>query len=196
MLEARDLRYRFSNGTPVLDGVSISLAPGEIVGLSGPSGRGKSTLARLLCRHMTPQGGSITLSGSVPPGNGFHPVQLLAQTAIFAVNPRWRVGRIVTEAWTPDDESRDALNVKASWYDRFPHELSGGELQRVAILRSLAPNLRYLVADEITAMLDPITQAEIWRYLMRLAAERRVGILAISHDKSLLTRIADRTVEI
>ncbi|ODT14076.1 MAG: hypothetical protein ABS35_35945 [Kaistia sp. SCN 65-12] len=193
MLEARAISFRFgASGRAVLDGASIAIAPGEIVGLSGPSGIGKSTLGRILAQHVRPDSGRVLLDGKPVGGGGFHPVQFLAQSPILAVNPRWRIGRILAEASPPDDETRAALGIRPDWDRRYPHELSGGELQRVAIARALAPGLRYLVADEISAMLDAVTQVRIWSFLRRLATERNIGILAISHDAALLTRICDR----
>lgn len=192
MLEARDLHFAHEAGRPLLDSVSIKLPRGEIIGLSGPSGRGKSTLGRLLAGYLTPRQGRVLVDGDPLP-RGWSPVQYVHQSSIAAVNPRWRIGRIVEEGWLPDDATRAALGVSRDWYDRYPHEVSGGELQRVALLRALGPATRYLIADEITAMLDPITQAEIWQVL---AARRRdgLGILAISHDSALLRRIAGRVI--
>jgi peptide/nickel transport system ATP-binding protein len=195
MLDAHNLSYRFSSeGAPVLANVSLSLSPGEVVGLTGLSGSGKSTLGRLLCGHLPLRQGSVTIDGKTPTRDGFHPAQLLHQTPIFAMNPRWKIGRVLTEAWTPDEATCTALRIDPRWLDRYPHELSGGELQRVAIARVLAPDLRYLVADEITAMLDPITQAEIWAFLLATIARRGVGMLVISHDSALLHRVASRTI--
>jgi peptide/nickel transport system ATP-binding protein len=125
---------------------------------------------------------------------GFHPAQLLHQSPETAVNPRWRVGRIVSEAWVPDHETRRAFGVHEAWYERYPHELSGGELQRVAILRSLAPATRYIVGDEISASLDAITQVEIWQALIKFSEERKIGLLVISHDRALLAQVAHRTL--
>ncbi len=190
MLEARDVSFRYGGGPVVLDGVSIAVAPGDIVGLGGTSGRGKSTLGRILAGHLAPAGGTVRVDGA-PIGGGLRPVQYLHQSPIHAVDPRWRLGRIVEEAWSPDDDTREALGVARGWYDRYPHEVSGGELQRIALLRALAPGVRYLVADEISAMLDPVTQADIWAALKTRCAAG-LGILAISHSKALLGRIASR----
>lgn len=119
-------------------------------------------------------------------------MQFLSQSPIFATNPRWSIGRILSEAWMPDEMAIQTLGIRKSWLDRYLHELSGGEMQRITILRALAPGLRYLVADEITSMLDPLAQAEIWQALLDVAKRRAIGILAISHDADLLGRIADR----
>jgi ABC-type dipeptide/oligopeptide/nickel transport system ATPase subunit len=117
------------------------------------------------------------------------------QSAIFAINPRWRIGRIVEEGWVPDEDTREALGIERGWYDRYPHELSGGELQRVALLRVLAPATRYLVADEVTAMLDPVAQAEIWRFLLT-RSRAGLGIIAISHDEPLLRHTTSRCYDV
>jgi ABC-type dipeptide/oligopeptide/nickel transport system ATPase subunit len=192
MLEARNVSFRYSRRQPLLEGLNLTVVPGEIVGLSGVSGAGKSTVGRVLAGYLRPTTGTIRINGSALRG-GRCAVQYLHQSSIFAVDPRWRIGRIVEEAWIPDEAMRDALGVQRAWYDRYPHEISGGELQRIAVLRALAPGVRYLVADEITAMLDPITQADIWGYLQDRCATGDLGILAISHDAQLLRRIAQRS---
>lgn len=195
MLEARGVCFRYGPRDPfVVRDFDIAIRPGEVVGLSGPSGRGKSTVGRLLARHLRPTAGSIGVDGATPPPSGFNPVQFLSQSPVFAVNPRWKIGRVVTEAWTPDEETALLFGVRPAWFDRFPHELSGGEMQRVTILRAVAPATRYLIADEITSMLDPIAQAEIWRALLDIVKRRSIGILAISHDGELLKRVARRTL--
>ena len=195
MLTAHRVSFRHGPRAPyILREFDLSIRPGEIVGLSGPSGRGKSTLGRLLAGHLGPTSGSVTVDERANQYR-FNPVQYLHQSPIFATDPRWRISRIVAEGWTPDDVTRNELGVKESWYDRYPHEISGGELQRVALLRTLAPGLRYLIADEITSMLDPVAQVEIWQVLLK-RARQGLGILAISHDRALLERIATRVVTI
>jgi peptide/nickel transport system ATP-binding protein len=191
MLEARNVVFGHGRKGPnVLDGVSLKIRPGEVLGLSGPSGCGKTTLGRILAGRLRPRSGEIRIDGSSLPVTGFQPVQVLPQTPILAMNPRWRIGQILTEAWAPEKRDRDLFGVQPDWLDRFPHELSGGQLQRVSILRTLAPETRYLVADEITAALDAIGQAETWADLLSWSAARSIGILAISHDKALLDRVA------
>lgn len=196
MLEGRNLTYRYGAGDkPVFRDLSIAVEPGKITGLTGVSGLGKSTLARVISGHLPVQEGQVLIDGIKHKPTGLNPVQLLAQSPIFAVNPRWTVGRIISEAWKPDDATRSALRVRAEWYERYPHQLSGGELQRVTVLRALAPSVRYLIADEISSALDPITQAEIWEFLTEYARRNEIGILAISHDRALLDWIADSTIE-
>lgn len=193
-LEAVAVGFGFGGGTPVLDGVDLALESGRISGLTGKSGRGKSTLGKILARHLLPTKGRVLIDGGAPVSSGFNPVQLIHQTAIFAVNPRWKIGRIVSEACLPDEALMQALGIRRQWLDRYPHELSGGELQRVALLRSLTPRTRFLIADEITSMLDPIAQSEIWHALIDVSEKRDIGILVISHDRALLDRVAAQTV--
>ncbi|WP_192895622.1 ABC transporter ATP-binding protein [Arsenicitalea aurantiaca] len=195
MLEARALGFAHPEGPPLFTDATLAIAPGEIVGLHGPSGIGKSTLGRLLSGHLAPGWGAVLLDGAPLRMAGFCPVQYLGQSPMHMVNPRWRVGAILSEASAPEPKTLAALGIAEGWSARYPHELSGGQLQRVAIARALAPGLRFLVADEISTMLDAITQAEIWAFLTRLAAERGIGILAISHDRALLEAVATRTLE-
>ncbi len=194
MLELRDVDFGFGRSEPILKRVSLSLGQGEIVGLSGNSGAGKSTLGRIVAGHLTPDSGQVLLDGQAL-GPGYRAVQHIHQSSIFAVNPRWRLGRIIAEAWQPDDLTLDAIGVSRHWFDRYPHEISGGELQRVVLVRALGPRTRFLVADELSAMLDPITQVEIWSFLMN-RCRQGLGILAISHDAELLKRIGTRQVQL
>ncbi|WP_224749998.1 ABC transporter ATP-binding protein [Halomonas sp. ML-15] len=196
MLEARDITLGYRPGDSVLRGVSLRLAAGEWVGLSGASGSGKSTLGRLLAGHHTPRRGSLRLDAAPLPPHGLHPVQWLPQVPELAVNPRWRIGRILAEAWTPDAALRRRFGIADDWLERYPHELSGGELQRVAVLRSLAPGVRYLIADEISSMLDAITQAELWQTLAEIAEQRDLGVLVIGHDQALLKRLCQHQLRL
>ncbi|QNI04719.1 ATP-binding cassette domain-containing protein [Halomonas sp. SH5A2] len=170
----------------------MSLEAGEWVGLSGNSGEGKSTFGQLLAGHLTPQSGTIEVDGEPLPQNGLQPVQWLPQSPELSVNPRWRVKRILEEAWTPPAALRDAFGIEPAWLNRYPSALSGGELQRVCVLRALAPGVRYLVADEISSMLDPLTQLALWQALRQVADERQLGVLVISHDAALLERLCPR----
>ena len=86
--------------------------------------------------------------------------------------------------------------MKEEWLTRWPHELSGGELQRFCVARSLGPDTRFLIADEMTTMLDAITQAQIWRAVLEIAKKREMGIVVVSHDMKLIQRLCQRVIEL
>ena len=83
----------------------------------------------------------------------------------------------------------EKLGIRSSWLERYPMELSGGELQRICVARALGPKLRFLLCDEASAMLDVITQAQLWRFLLDQAERRSLGLLIVSHDAKLLGRL-------
>jgi ABC-type dipeptide/oligopeptide/nickel transport system ATPase subunit len=195
MLRAEKVSFGYDGAMDVIRDMDFALAPGEVVGLPGPSGQGKSTLARLLAGYLAPRSGRIACDGESLPGRGFSPVQLLFQHPELAMNPRWLLGDIVAEGHRPERTILASLNIEPHWLARYPHELSGGELQRLALARAMGPRTRYLIADEMTAMLDPSTQAMIWQSVLGWASDQGVGILAISHDRHLLARIAHRIDE-
>lgn len=188
MLEGVDLAGGY-DGRAVFRGVSLRLAPGQILGLEGPSGQGKTTLGRLLAGLQPPLQGAVLLDAAPLPRRGACPVQYLPQHPLGSMNPRWRIRRILAEAAPPGPQDLAAVGVDPAWLERFPHELSGGQLHRVSLLRALLVRPRYLIADEITASLDQLSQAEIWRVLQDLARDRGIGILAISHDTALLRAV-------
>ncbi len=196
LLDGAGLSFRYRRRDPlVVRDATIHLAQGEIVGLRGPSGCGKTTLGRLLAGLLVPERGTVTVGGIALPSRGASPVQLVFQHPELAVNPRWRLGRILAEAGGPDQALLDELSIAGGWLDRYPNELSGGELQRIAVARALLARPRFVVADEISAMLDPITQAQLWQVLVRRARAGEIGILAISHDDALLEVVADRCLD-
>lgn len=174
--------------------LDIELGAGEIIGLSGPSGWGKTTLGRILAGYERPLSGTVEVTGSDLSASRYHPVQMIFQHPERAVNPRWKAGRILRESWDPDDALLEALGIERDWLTRWPAELSGGELQRICIARALGPGTRFLIADEITTMLDAITQAQVWHALLHIARERSLGLLVISHDEHLISRICDRVI--
>lgn len=196
MLKGENISFRYSADKPwILQNVSLEIKPGEVVGLSGPSGQGKTTLAKILAGYLRPNSGQISLDGKRLPSNGYCPVQLIFQHPELAINPRWRIGEVLTEAYTPSTSLLHSLNLEESWLTRWPHELSGGELQRVAVARALSPHTRYLIADEMTAMLDAVTQAQIWQAVLAFAQQQQVGLLVVSHETALINQICDRVVD-
>jgi peptide/nickel transport system ATP-binding protein len=199
-LRADDVWFRYSRRSGwVVEGASLSIEPGEVVGLHGPSGAGKSTLGRLLAGVLSPRRGRISLDGRVPrPGRGAaNPVQLVSQHALSALDPLWKIRRSLAETGVADAalDGMDPALAPPELLDRFPHEISGGEAQRINLGRALLTEPRFLVADEITTSLDPISQVDIW-HLVRAAVDAGgIGVLAISHDRPLLDVVAHRVVD-
>lgn len=195
MLEGLNLSYRYhAEGPWVLMDVDIAVPPGTVLGILGPSGCGKSTLARILAGYLSPYSGEVIADNDPLPLKGYCPVQLLYQHPELSVNPSWKVDRILHEAYSPPMDLLESLSISPRWMDRYPHELSGGEIQRIAVARALGPGTRYLIADEMTAMLDARTQALIWQTVLSHCRRHHIGILAISHNRPLLEKISDTVI--
>lgn len=267
-LEARDISFSYVPGRPILHDVDLVVDPGERVALTAPSGRGKTTLCRVLSGYLRPDAGTVLVDGielsraraarsgvpvvrtrgaraardgvpaaraqgardGVPaaPGSrgsrlcGPRPVQLIWQHPEQAFDPLLRLGRSLAEGVPPQASARagassgagslgaarsaaarldavretgllERFGIREAWLDRFPHELSGGELMRFCIVRALLAEPRYLVCDEMTAMLDAVTQAEIWHEVLSIAGERDMGLVLVSHSPALVERLATRT---
>lgn len=189
-LRGTDLWFGY-DGEQVLRGASIAIEPGEVVALWGPSGCGKSTLGKVLAGWHKPDRGEV----SGPPGTGrARATQLVLQHSGRAMNPRWKIREVLAEGGSDLDEVLRTRLVRSEWLDAFSHELSGGQLQRVNLVRALLAKPRHVIADEITASLDAITQAQIWEILLDGVRRDGIGVLAISHDRALLDRVADRIV--
>lgn len=187
--------YRRGKGT-VLEGVDLTLHAGERLGLTAPSGRGKTTLCKLLAGYERPETGEVLLDGK-PLGSytGYCPVQMVWQHPELALNPRMRMGEALKEGGSIPDRLLEGLGIQEEWKKRYPSELSGGELQRFCLARALGTKTRFLLADEISAMLDLVTQAQIWGFLLQEAQERGIGILAVSHSMPLLERVCTRIIK-
>ncbi len=196
MLEAKKIAFRYAADGPWLfKGLDFTIEPGEVVGLPGPSGRGKSTLAKTLAGYLKPHQGSIRRDGHPLKQKAFNPVQLLFQHPELAVNPRWEIKKLLAEAAAPSSDLLSELSIDESWMERYPHELSGGELQRVCLCRALHPQTRYLLCDEMTSMLDALTQAIIWKAVLNIAEKKNLGLLVISHDGALISSLCGRTLD-
>ena len=118
-------------------------------------------------------------------------MQLIFQHPEKTMNPKWKMEKVLTESWNPPSELKDTFGLKDNWLTRWPNELSGGELQRFSILRALNPKTRFIIADEISTMLDALTQVQIWEALINYSKANNIGILAVSHDKELLEVLCD-----
>lgn len=196
-LEARNLFFRYTKNQPwILENRSFKVERGERVALFAPSGYGKTALALLLSGYLPPARGEILLDGKPLPARGVCPVQLIHQHPEKAVNPRWRLRRVLAESGPLRADLLDALGIQSGWLERFPRELSGGELQRFCVARALLSGADYLICDEISTMLDGITQAQIWQVILAEAAQGNMGLVAVTHNRHLAQRIATRVVEL
>lgn len=198
---AHEVTFGYPHAAPVLRGVSMEVAPGERVALCAGSGAGKTTLCRLLAGYVRPHAGRITVDGEALAGAaGPRPVQLIWQHPEQAFDPRMPMGRSLAEAGRLDSERACELmgrfGVRAAWLARRPHELSGGELMRCCLVRALMAQPRYLLCDEATAMLDVVTQAELWRELLAVQQREDMGMVVVSHVPALLERVATCTVRL
>lgn len=197
MLEGHDLTffYRGRKKTPVIDGLDLAISPGERVGLRGPSGRGKTTLCKLLAGYERPVRGKVLLDGRpIREYRGFCPVQMIWQHPETVVDPLLRMKQTMEEAGDIEERLLEKLHINKEWMDRYPSELSGGELQRFCLARALRAETKYLLCDEITAMLDLVTQAQIWEFILEEAERREIGMLIVSHSEALLKKVCTRII--
>ena len=196
MLEVKKISFRYGSGPWILKDVSLSVAEGERVAILGPSGYGKSTLAKVMAGYERPASGAVLWNGAPLPARGYCPVQLVYQHPEKALNPRWKMERSLYEAGPLDGEVLNEMGIRSIWYDRWPVELSGGELQRFCVARVMRPETRLLIADEMTTMLDALNQAHIWNFVLNYAERHRMGLVAITHNPSLAERVATRIIRI
>ena len=196
-LEARHVFFRYEKRHPwILEDCSLEISKGECAALFAPSGYGKTTLSLLLAGYLKPEQGQILMDGHPLPQKGLCPVQLIHQHPEKAINPRWRLRQVLEESGALKADMLEAFGIENAWLDRFPRELSGGELQRFCVARALLSGADYLICDEISTMLDVITQAQIWRVILDQAAARHMGILAVTHNRNLAERIAGRVIDL
>lgn len=196
-LEARNVSFRYDRREPlVLENCSFSVESGERLALFAPSGYGKSTLAKLLAGYIEPTSGQILLDGKPLPKKGVCPVQMIYQHPEKAINPRWKLKKVLQESGEMRDDVLDAFGIERPWLDRYPRELSGGELQRFCVARALMSGAEFLICDEISTMLDVITQAQIWNVVLAEAEKRNMGLIAVTHNLHLAKRIATRIYDL
>lgn len=196
-LEAKNIYFRYNRKMPwILENRSLRVEKGERLAIFAPSGYGKTTLAMLLAGYLEAVKGQILLDEKPLPKKGICPVQLIFQHPEKAINPRWRLKRVLEESGELNKEIMDAFGIEQAWLERFPRELSGGELQRFCVARALMSGADYLICDEISTMLDVITQAQIWNVILAEAEKRNMGIIAVTHNKHLAEKIATRMVDL
>src|SRR5260221_12057550 len=211
MAGGRPQLYRRARRVPAVNDVSFSISPGEVVGLVGESGWGKSTLGRLLLQLLWQNDGSVEFDGADVarlPAQALGPfrkqAQMVFQNVGSSPNPRLSVGEalerplVLFKLAKPRDRARrveallDIVRLPAAYRKRFPHQLSGGERQRVAIARALATEPRFIVCDEPVSALDVSVQATIVNLLADLRDAFGLSYLFISHDLAVVAQLSDR----
>jgi oligopeptide/dipeptide ABC transporter ATP-binding protein len=219
LLETRDLRcyFRLAGAwgrgpcLKAVDGVNLELAAGETLGLVGESGCGKSTLARLALALLPPTGGQVLFAGEdlhrLPAARlkaRRRQMQIIFQDPYSSLNPRMTVRQILEEPFVihgmgSKPERRDwvaellsEVGLEGEHLERYPHEFSGGQRQRLGIARALALRPRLIVADEPVSALDVSIQAQILNLLAELQARHGLTYLFISHDLSVISQISTR----
>lgn len=197
-LEARAPSFRYDNGNrQILNNLSMTLTSTDRLGLIAPSGFGKTTFCKILAGYEKPDSGEVLLDGKpLSDWKGYCPVQMIWQHPELSVNPRWKMGEVLKEGDQVEQRIMDGLGIEPDWLNRYPSELSGGELQRFCIARALGQRTRFLLADEISTMLDLITQSQLWNFLLEEVKNREIGLLAVSHSDSLLERICTKMLRL
>ena len=198
ILEARDISFRYGEKSrEILKDFSLKAESTERVGLVAPSGFGKTTLCKILSGYEKPDSGQVLLDGKPLDFYGSYcPVQLIWQHPEQAINPRLRMRSVLEEGDNVSPDLIKRLGIEADWMNRFPAELSGGEMQRFCIARALGQRTQFLLADEISTMLDLITQSQIWHFLMDETEKRKIGMIVVSHSQELLEKVCTRIVDL
>jgi oligopeptide/dipeptide ABC transporter ATP-binding protein len=217
MLKAVGLKKVFYSGTfrrrsiNAVDNVSFSIEKSTTLGLIGESGSGKTTIGKLITRLIEPTEGHVYINGQdifklkpLQLKKIRRKVQMVFQEPESVLDPRWKIKKSMAEPFklhrlVPEADIKNHLydlirivGLHPEHLNRYPFELSGGQLQRISLARVLALEPEYIVADEPTSSLDVSVQAQILSLLKKLQSEYRIGILFISHDLNVARRMCDR----
>ena len=207
-LEVTNLRVEY-DGFVAVDGVSISVAPGESFGIVGESGSGKSTVLRAICGLAPRTAGTVQLTGAgempAPGSKAFRrQVQMVFQDPYGSLHPRQTVDRILAEPLAIHgigrsderelriEQALDNVGLGTGFRFRYPHQLSGGQRQRIAIARALILQPQVLLLDEPTSALDASVQAEVLNLLEALRARHGLTFVMVSHDLAVVTHLCQR----
>jgi oligopeptide transport system ATP-binding protein len=206
------LFYKADKSIHAVKDVSFMLQRGEILGIVGESGCGKSTIARLLTRLQQQDGGEIYLEGSNITNAKrreykqiYQKIQVIFQNPMDSFNPRWTLGSAIMESMINKGISKkiaqermyqllESCGLGIEFASRFPHEVSGGECQRAAIARALAVRPKLIICDEATSALDMTVQKQIIELLIKLQKDEGLTILFICHDLGLVWQLCNRVL--
>ena len=186
-----------------------------MVGLIAPSGAGKTTFAKILAGYRRPDRGRVLLERFVEDSGGwdlvqeinsadkkrqsatsYHPVQMILQHPEKAVDPLRKMKGLLDEVGGVPTNLLKQAGIQEEWLDRWPAELSGGELQRFCLVRVLNERTRFLICDEMTTMLDAVSRAQLWELLCNYAQQHQIGVIIISHDRELVGQLCSRVIDL
>nr|BFE59452.1 hypothetical protein GCM10020063_039780 [Dactylosporangium thailandense] len=207
LVEVNKLVKTYGNGVRAVDDVSFQVCAGQTLGIVGESGCGKSTTAKIVLGLLSADSGTISIDGQVVRDARQHRLlrrrlQLVPQNPQTSFNPRLTIGRSIAFNLAvhkvPRAEHRrrivamlDRVGLTAERFDAYPHELSGGQLQRAAIARALVTQPRLVVCDEAVSALDKSVQAQVLNLLSGLQTELGLAYLFISHDLDVVEHMSD-----
>lgn len=196
LLVANNISYsHIPNGKNIFNNLNFTIKSGERIAISAPSGFGKTTLCKILSGYEIPNNGIILLDGKpLDSYKGYCPVQMIWQHPEQVLNPRLKMKEILKEAGEINTKLLKDLGIQEKWLNRFPRELSGGELQRFCIARVLNKKTKFLLADEITTMFDLITQSQLWQVILKFCKKENIGIVIVSHSQPLINKICTKEI--
>lgn len=215
ILEVKQLTFSYGNRF-IYSGFNLKADSSDRIGLMAPSGFGKTTLCKLIAGYEKPISGEILLDGkAVTKYRGYNPIQMIWQHPETVVNPKLKIKHVLMEGdfgCTKESELKkvftesggdpllrnivQGLGIREEWLERYPQELSGGELQRFCIARAFGRNTRFILADEISTMLDLITQKQIWSFILKEIEMRSIGMITVSHSHELLNRLCTQVINL
>lgn len=187
----------------ILNDISFFIKKGECLGIIGESGSGKSTIAKIIMGIEKADSGEMLFQNSTNRANFRKKISIVFQDYTSSVNPRFKIHQIINEPLLKANLSKkdkkdkicsllDEVGLNESFYNRYPHELSGGQLQRVAIARAISNEPEFLLLDEAVSSLDVSIQLQVIELLMNLKTKKNLSYLFITHDLLTITYICDR----
>lgn len=196
MLEVKSVSFSYGE-KEVLKDFNVNFDMNKINVITAPSGYGKSTLGKIIAGYLKPDSGEVLVDGkNILDYRGFLPVQMAFQHPEKSINKRWKIGKILNEGWDVNKDVMIKFGIKDYWLEKYPQELSGGELQRICLARILSGDVKYLVLDEITTMVDAITQVQLFEVLDHFRVEHGVKMILISHNSRLIEQLNGNVINL